>query len=25
LGMDSIFGGIGVVLIEVGRLFYTHS
>jgi hypothetical protein len=25
LGLDSILGGIGVVLIEVGRLFYTHS
>ncbi len=25
LGMDSILGGIGAMLIEVGRPFYTHS
>ncbi len=25
LGLDSILGGIGAVLTEVGRLFYTHS
>jgi hypothetical protein len=25
LGPDSILGGIGAMLIEVGRLFYTHS
>jgi hypothetical protein len=25
LGLDSILGGIGPVLTEVGRLFYTHS
>jgi hypothetical protein len=25
LGLDSILGGIGVVLTEVGNLFYTHS
>jgi len=25
LGLDSILGGIGVVLTKVGRLFYTHS
>jgi hypothetical protein len=25
LGLDSILGGIGAMLIEVGRLFYTHS
>ncbi len=25
LGLDSILGGIGVMLIEVGRLFYTHN
>jgi hypothetical protein len=25
LGLDSILGGIGTMLIEVGRLFYTHS
>jgi hypothetical protein len=25
LGLDSILGGISTMLIEVGRLFYTHS
>jgi hypothetical protein len=25
LGLDSILGGIGAMLIEVRRLFYTHS
>jgi hypothetical protein len=25
LGLDSILGGIGVVLTKVGKLFYNHS
>jgi hypothetical protein len=25
MGIDSILGGMGVVLTKIGRLFYTHS